>query len=354
MRIHTPCGRLAVVASIAILALADVGDAQTPATIDACYVPISGTIYRRNTSASPAPGAPATCLTPTHVAFQIQNGGATIGPDLIYSGRIDMGGSANFGSSLIARDAAINPALLPTGAGTRMMWIGQKAAFRAGAVNGGQWDFSRLGDGSVALGRNGTASGQDAVAIGGSTEALGSHAVAIGFLSGASGNRGIAIGHLSSATGTESMALGSRATPTHDGALVLSAAALEAIGSTAESQVTIRGSGGIRLVPANTAATNCTVSTAGTFACTGGVSLSNSIVRVAGPITAVGNASSQDARVRCPVGYRVSGGGVNTRNGDPKVRESFPENDQTWYARVRNDDPFEDGEMQVLAICVRE
>jgi hypothetical protein len=40
-----------------------------PATIEACYVPVSGTIYRINTTASPAPGAPANCLSPQHVKF---------------------------------------------------------------------------------------------------------------------------------------------------------------------------------------------------------------------------------------------------------------------------------------------
>jgi hypothetical protein len=40
-----------------------------PPTIDACYVPASGTVYRIDTPASPAPGAPKQCLSPTHVAF---------------------------------------------------------------------------------------------------------------------------------------------------------------------------------------------------------------------------------------------------------------------------------------------
>jgi hypothetical protein len=40
-----------------------------PSTIDACYVPASGTIYRINTTQSPAAGAPARCLSSTHVPF---------------------------------------------------------------------------------------------------------------------------------------------------------------------------------------------------------------------------------------------------------------------------------------------
>jgi hypothetical protein len=41
----------------------------TPPTIAACYVPASGTIYRIDTDASPAPGAPAQCLSPLHRRF---------------------------------------------------------------------------------------------------------------------------------------------------------------------------------------------------------------------------------------------------------------------------------------------
>jgi hypothetical protein len=42
---------------------------SAPTTIDACYVPASGTVYRIDTPASPAPGAPKQCLSAIHVAF---------------------------------------------------------------------------------------------------------------------------------------------------------------------------------------------------------------------------------------------------------------------------------------------
>ncbi|MEK7257669.1 MAG: hypothetical protein AAB316_23130, partial [Bacteroidota bacterium] len=54
-----------------------------------------------------------------------------------------------------------------SGAGTRLMWIPAKKAFRAGEVTGSQWDDANIGFGSVALGRLGTASGQDASIAGG-------------------------------------------------------------------------------------------------------------------------------------------------------------------------------------------
>lgn len=45
-----------------------------------------------------------------------------------------------------------------TGPGTRMMWYSNKAAFRAGGVNGTQWNESSVGLHSTAFGFNTTAS----------------------------------------------------------------------------------------------------------------------------------------------------------------------------------------------------
>ena len=63
---------VAPLAPLALLAVAARhGGAQSapPPTIDACYVPASGTVYRIDTPASPSPGAPKQCLSATHVAF---------------------------------------------------------------------------------------------------------------------------------------------------------------------------------------------------------------------------------------------------------------------------------------------
>lgn len=46
-----------------------------------------------------------------------------------------------------------------SGAGTRLMWIPDKAAFRAGAVGSSQWDAGNIGQWSVAFGTGGRASG---------------------------------------------------------------------------------------------------------------------------------------------------------------------------------------------------
>jgi hypothetical protein len=53
-----------------------------------------------------------------------------------------------------------------TGAGERMMWYPYKSAFRAGGVNGTQWDDSNVGFYSIAMGQNVTAEGSWSVVLG--------------------------------------------------------------------------------------------------------------------------------------------------------------------------------------------
>ena len=70
MTMHIPTFRsiaTPLVAGAFTLALATTAGAQNaPPTVDACFVPASGTLYRIDTPASPALGAPKTCLSPLH------------------------------------------------------------------------------------------------------------------------------------------------------------------------------------------------------------------------------------------------------------------------------------------------
>lgn len=59
------------------------------------------------------------------------------------------------------------PDLQTTGAGTRMIWYPKKSAFRAGRVDGNQWDDANVGDDSVAFGHNNVASAIKATVSGG-------------------------------------------------------------------------------------------------------------------------------------------------------------------------------------------
>ncbi len=104
--------------------------------------------------------------------------------------------------------AGITP--LPTsGAGARMMWLPEKAAFRAGGVNGAQWDAASIGQYSSALGASTIASGFSATALSYMTTASGSYSTAMGYTTIASGNTSTAMGLGTKASGDYSTALGS-------------------------------------------------------------------------------------------------------------------------------------------------
>jgi hypothetical protein len=95
-----------------------------------------------------------------------------------------------------------------SGAGIRMMWYPDKAAFRAGRVSSTQWDKDSIGNYSFATGYNAKAKGQYSVALGNSTIATGNFSAAIGSAAIASGEIAAAIGESVTASGQSSMALG--------------------------------------------------------------------------------------------------------------------------------------------------
>src|SRR5215203_3566689 len=78
-----------------------------------------------------------------------------------------------------AGDLPVTPALPPLqGPGRRMMWYPNKAAFRAGYVNGMQWDQNNIGSYSFAAGKVTTASGNSSTAFGKETYAAGDNSSA--------------------------------------------------------------------------------------------------------------------------------------------------------------------------------
>jgi hypothetical protein len=109
--------------------------------------------------------------------------------------------------------AATPPA---TGAGGRMMWYPQKAAFRAGYVNGAQWDDASVGDWSTAMGYGTIASGSLGTAVGQATTASGDTSTAMGMRSVASGVISTAIGYGTTASGNYSTAMGNYTTASGD------------------------------------------------------------------------------------------------------------------------------------------
>ena len=108
----------------------------------------------------------ASALSPTDRIFQIGNGNDIFtrsnAVTVLRNGNTGIGPATPLaklhvaeGSTLfsVTGDVPGSPGLPPVnGAGRRMMWYADKAAFRAGYVSGTNWDFSNVGNYSVALG----------------------------------------------------------------------------------------------------------------------------------------------------------------------------------------------------------
>lgn len=67
------------------------------------------------------------------------------------------------GAFLVAGTTGATPV---AGAGTRMMWVPAKAAFRVGIVNGTEWDNANIGTNSMAFGNRVSAQATDSFALG--------------------------------------------------------------------------------------------------------------------------------------------------------------------------------------------
>ncbi len=94
------------------------------------------------------------------------------------------------------------------GAGTRVMWIPKQGAFRAGVVDGAEWDAVNIGINSFAAGRSVTASGVGSTALGYKTVASAYLTTAMGHTTAASGNNSTAMGYATKASGFYSTAMG--------------------------------------------------------------------------------------------------------------------------------------------------
>jgi hypothetical protein len=95
-----------------------------------------------------------------------------------------------------------------SGAGTRMFFNPAKAAFRAGYVDGAQWDDANIGTASIAIGSETTASGTASIAIGNETTASGTASIAIGNETTASGTNSTSMGFQTTAESSTETAIG--------------------------------------------------------------------------------------------------------------------------------------------------
>ena len=112
----------------------------------------------------------------------------------------------------LARGALNVGAIPASGAGTRMMWHPNKAAFRVGNVTGTQWDDANVGGYSIAMGWNTVADGGASTALGAYTTASGGNSTALGANTLANGGNSTAMGLETRAGGYASTALGYQTT----------------------------------------------------------------------------------------------------------------------------------------------
>lgn len=106
-----------------------------------------------------------------------------------------------------------NDSIPATGAGTRMLWYPEKAAFRVGRVGAASgkedvWDADSIGDYTVAFGRDTKATVFGAVAMGVGSSASGSAATALGGGTTASALGATAIGNGATASHVDATAMG--------------------------------------------------------------------------------------------------------------------------------------------------
>jgi hypothetical protein len=131
-------------------------------------------------------GASAAAAQTPDSVLAVSNGGVGLF-------RVNVDAGALFGGTY---DGDISGEGVPAeGAGARMMWYPRKAAFRAGSINGTQWDAANIGNRSVAIGEDVRASGDNGVAFGLRSTAAGSSTFAVGEDNTASGAASVALGY---------------------------------------------------------------------------------------------------------------------------------------------------------------
>lgn len=126
-------------------------------------------------------------------------------------------------SNVVFTAAASLPATAgnsPAGtAGTYLLWYADKAAFRAGTVNGNHWDKNNTGNYSFASGYNTKATGFYAAAMGTNTIAAATGGTALGNQSQSNGDYSLSGGSTAIAWGRNAIAFGNQAAAYGDNAV---------------------------------------------------------------------------------------------------------------------------------------
>ena len=137
---------------------------------------------------------------------------------ILNGNNISNNNKGNVGIGISTPKAALNVGVGKTvifgdsvGPGTKLVWYGSKAAFRAGYNFINEFDEANTGNYSIGLGASPTASGSSSVAIGSLTLASGENSVALGTNASATGYNSLAIGNNVTASGNNSTAMGIKA-----------------------------------------------------------------------------------------------------------------------------------------------
>ena len=162
-----------------------------------------------------------------------------VSPDASALLHVDLGTSSTKGV-LVKGTFGVTATVPDLSLGSRLMFYPGKAVFRAGFVDGAQWDNVNTGAYSIATGKNTLASNESSVAMGNNTEASGAYSVAMGngtraihtsstamgdntiateFASTAFGSNAHAFGYISTAIGLNTTAFADAALATGSGTL---------------------------------------------------------------------------------------------------------------------------------------
>ncbi len=183
-------------------------------------------------------GASAASAQTPDSAFAVSSGGQGLF-------RVNVDGGALFGG---VYDGDGSGSGVPAeGAGTRMQWYPRKGAFRAGGINGTQWDAANIGDYSVAIGQD--------------VRASASNAVAFGLRSTAAQQSSFAAGEDNTASGAASVALGYHAhTNARQGSFVFSdRSSVDTLRAGVNHSANWRVSGGFRIFTSSNLSTGVTL-----------------------------------------------------------------------------------------------
>lgn len=133
-------------------------------------------------------------------------GGAGAGRAIIAdAGAVEINGTDGF---LSTGTFATGQGISLSGAGTRLFWNPQTSSFRAGTVNGAQWNAANVGAYSIAMGRNVQANGIQSLSFGFDNVASGRNSLAMGDSNVALVLSSVAIGHNNLSYGQNAFALG--------------------------------------------------------------------------------------------------------------------------------------------------